>query len=480
MSSQPLFKHPRAIKSPKRPSGGSHELTPYKTHLLFRNTSEVNLSNLELKQKSNASNRDKITSPVFLRTDRANRMDELQVKERSSRNNGVFDTTPGSIRLPSLIPVKRVTSANPLNQLGLTDLTEKKLLRRRLNSEDEKSLISISKMEIIFGGRDKQDRKLGLNTEFQNPKNRWRDRQSQVIYDNTLSIQRKISGRKKSEDLGSRLRIRNVPQLIETRNRSENICPQQSSSQIISSAQGKVKANDPPIAQANLGLNRSSRLPRKDSENVFDIEQENTKGSSFNTDKGTKERRWMNQILDDSENNSNALKEIRSNDDESKLNHFLQDSRKRAKTGKIREKIDVEKDTSRRAIRKSRYVSLRKDSMIMEKSDFDNVSERLIFESHLGSVHLRIPQHLRIGSQISEESEANLDFEIENLDTWRGKTDESTGQASELHWQIRVLELLDQDKRIPRSRKQSEIILQEPSKSILICFIRQANLTAMI
>lgn len=447
----------------------SFDLTPYKSRLLAERASEANLSSLELNRKSNPARADKITSPIFLKRDGKLRMEDPFKQEKTAKEGPAKEGIPECIRLPALIPVKRVTSTNQFDSAGLADLREKKLLRRRLNSEDEKSLISLSKMEVIFGGRERAERKVSLNGEFQNPKNRWKDKKSQVIYDKRVSTQRKTSGRKKSEDLGLRLRIRSVVDLVETRNRSENSDRQQLSSQIICSVQDSTNGQIAPSIQSQNEGGQSrivQRTVRKDSENACDGEQENTKGSSFNTDKGTKEKRWMNQLLDHSDQQSDARKRIRSNDKEPKSNNIFKENRIRAKGAKLRElskrgPLD-ENNLKVPPRRKSSYVSQRRDSLIVEKSDFDNVSEAVGFESHLGSIHRRIAQHQNIGSQISEESVMNLDIEIENLNIWRGKGEDE--ESSELHWQIRFLELLDKDKFSQRSRKQSEVILRDHLK----------------
>lgn len=390
-----------------------------------------------------------------------------------SRSTPQAEPAPQSIRLPSLIPVKRVTSANPLDQIGLADSREKKLLRRRLNSEDEKSLISFSKMEVIFGGRERAERRQGLNGEFQNPKNRWKDHKSHMIYDKRVSTHRKTSGRKKSEDLGLRMRIRSITEMAETRNRSENNGRQQSTSQIICSVQNQTDrqmGSCYAMRGREAQVKGMSKPPKEDSEQVCDAEQSNTKGSSFNTDKGTKDRKWMNQILDHSEHHSDARKSIRSSDKQTKLSNILQEARVRAKGARPRDvsKLEMREADHPRALprRKSSYVSLRKDSVIAEKSDFDNISEHVGLESHMGSMHRRIPLHQNFGSQISEESDIRLDIEIENLNIWRGKGEDA--ESPELHWQIRFLELLDKDRVSQRSRKHSEMLLRDQNRGRLL------------
>lgn len=334
-------------------------------------------------------------------------------------------------------------------------------------------------MEIIFGEKDPTDRKLGLNEGFQNPRKHRQERQSQVIYDGIASAKRKTSGRKKSEDLGVRLRNKISGNLIELRNKSENgiklqrdipllPLPREQRTKKLLKLEHKINFNEP---------NRGRKRTCKESDNAYDAEQENTKGSSFNTDKGNKELDWMNHILGDSENEGNSQNELEQKKNDSKLDYLSQGNPKRIK-GRIIKELTKQKILENEAIksgsrRKSSFASLRRESILLEKSDNENLCELVVLDSHLGSTYRRRP--MNIGSQISEESEMESDLEIENINVWRFKGEE--GGSSELQWQIQVMDLLDKQKSIFRSRKHSEVIsgTENPSNIFYYKFILYFN-----
>ena len=468
MSSQPLFKEPRAIKSPNHPLRWANESTPRKNSAENQKDFPTLLSQVNSSRKQDPLGREEIPSPFFLIKGLTSAGEEPLKKQTFLKALSKKETSKNRIRLPSLIPVKRVVPTNPHLTLGSAELKEKKLLRRRLNSEDEKSLISFSKMEVIFGRRDKGERRSGLNEGFQNPRTHRKERQSQVIYDGIASAKRKSSGRKKSEDLGARVRSKGPNDLLELRNRSQQGLRRDIPLLMIPKKQkGDLKArigfNEP---------NRGRKRTCKESDIAYDAEQENTKGSSFNTDKGNKELHWMNHILGDSENEGNSQNEGRGESKEGKLDYMSQGAPKRGK-GKMKElgqkKLESEAIKSGPR-RKSSFVSLRRESILLEKSDNENLSECVILDSHLGSAYRRRPLHLNIGSQISEESEIESDLEIENINVWTLKAEE--GGSSELQWQIKVMDLLEKQKTIFRSRKNSEAIsnIQNPSKIFYFLF----------
>jgi hypothetical protein len=460
MSSQPLFKQPRAIKSPQEAITWGMEVTPRKPTLSIQNRISLNISASDLNRKETNSNKIQITSPMFLSKQGLNKFGSSIKKETNILSS---ESINKKIRLPSLIPVKRVVAANPSNHLGSAELRETKLLRRRLNSEDEKSLISFSKMEIIFGGIDK---KISLNEGFQNPRKQREQRNSQVIYDGIASAKRKTS-RKKSEDLGGKIRNRSS-NLFSLRNKSENHSRKQLClKNILAGKMIKEKSNGNETKKFSEPF-RGKKGTGKESEHAFDNEHENTKGSSFNTDKNTKGKGYMNNLLGNSENDSQSHNELLSKKEGSKLDYLSQGSRKRLKTNVLKEipkrdvsDLDLNRPLSRR---KSSFVSLRKESIVPERSENDNISENIMLESHMGSMYRRAALPFNIGSQISEESEIASEIEIENINVWKFKGED--GQNSELQWQIRFLELLDKDKIQIRSRKQSEIITGSVTKSI--------------
>ena len=457
MSSKPLFKQPRAIKSPKETLTWGLQVTPTKSNIAFQKAISINLSGIDSNKKEITESKKHILSPLFLSKDRLGKMTSSSKKNSVIQNK---EPVKERIRLPSLIPVKRVVTANPSDQLASAELREKKLLRRRLNSEDEKSLISFSKMEIIFGGRDK---KSCLNEGFQNPRKQREQRQSQVIYDGIASAKRKTT-RKKSEDLGGKIRTRNSLLFNEIRNRSEQNCRKQVLLKNIVAAKNKnlqgvefSRFNEP---------NKTKNEIYKETDNGCDNEHENTKGSSFNTDKNTKGKGYMNHLLGNSENDSHSQNELISKKENSKLDYLSQGSRKRMKTNVLitkREGLDTDliKPVSRR---KSSFVSLRKESILVEKSENDNFSEQVMMESHMGSIYRRTALHFNIGSQISEESKLESELEMDNINVWKFKGED--GENSELQWQIKFLDLLDKEKINIRSRKQSEIIQDSVTKSI--------------
>jgi hypothetical protein len=464
MSSQPLFKQPRAIKSPQGTLTWGLEITPTKKSHSIQKGMSLNMSGLDLSKKESASNKNQIPSPMFLGK---GGLTKFSTSNKKDTLLGRKDQIKDTIRLPSLIPVKRVVTANPADQLGSAELREKKLLRRRLNSEDEKSLISFSKMEIIFGGRDK---KMGLNEGFQNPRKQREQRQSQVIYDGIASAKRKTS-RKKSEDLGGKLRTRNSILFNEIRNKSENNCRKQILlKNIVAAKNQNLKGKEFP------GFNepyKGKKIMRKESEHAFDGEQENTKGSSFNTDRNTKGKGYMNHLLGHSDNDSHSQNELLSKKEGSKLDYLSQGSRKRIKNNVLKEipkrdclEADLIRPLSRR---KSSFVSLRKESILIDKSENDNVSEQVMMESHMGSMYRRAALHFNIGSQISEESKIDSEMDMENINVWKFKGED--GENSELQWQIRFLDLLDKEKVNVRSRKHSEIISGSITKSNYYKFI---------
>ena len=71
--------------------------------------------------------------------------------------------------------------------------------------------------------------------------------------------------------------------------------------------------------------------------------------------------------------------------------------------------------------------------------------------------------HLNIGSQISEESERDSELEMEcfNVRTFRGED----GESSDLQWQIRVLNFLENPKHLFRSRRPSEAKIENDFQS---------------
>lgn len=476
MSSQPLFKEPRAIKTPYKPLVWANESTPRKNSAENQKELSAVLSHLNSSRKHESIRKEDIPSPFFLIKNLTSRSEEKLQKQTYLKTIGEKDSTKQRIRLPSLIPVKRVVTTNPIDVLGSNDLKEKKLLRRRLNSEDEKSLISFSKMEIIFGGKDK---KISLNEGFQNPRKYRTERQSQVIYDGIASAKRKTSGRKKSEDLGVRIRTKLSGDLMELRNRSENGIRKQQKEISLLSLPIQHK-NNRLLKKQNNSLkmifnepNRGRKRTCKESDHAYDVEQENTKGSSFNTDKGTKELNWMNHILGDSENEGNSQNELRSKQNTSNLDYLSQGNSKSIKGNKLKElsKQKLLENEAMKSIskRKSSFASLRRESILIEKSDNENISEYIGQDSYLGSAYRRIPLHLNIGSQISEESEMESDLEIENINVWTQKGDE--GGSSELQWEIRVMDLLEKQKNIFRSRKNSEVITDTQTSSNIFYYM---------
>lgn len=370
----------------------------------------------------------------------------------------------GRIWLPSLIPVKRVGGPNASDEKG-GDLKEKKLLRRRLNSEDEKSLISFSKMKKIFGGKEKAERKQSLNEGFQNPR---RQRKSQVIFDLTCA-KRKSSTRKKSEDLGGRVRTRNSVELFELRNKSESsIRKGEKQVEMVSSIRVEPKLGTAHEKQERFNEpSRGRKRTRKESEQGCEFENENTKGSSFNTDKENKNRGWVNNLFENSESEARSQKEGKSKGKVPKKDFNFQESLKRAYEGKMKEtakrdsgNVEGPKGLSRR---KSSFVSLRRESIAADKSDNENISENIVLESNMGSTYRRQPMHLNIGSQISEESERDSELEMEcfNVRTFRGED----GESSDLQWQIRVLNFLENPKHLFRSRRPSEAKIENDFQS---------------
>ena len=460
MSSQPLFKEPRAIKSPNQPLMWANESTPRKNSVENQKDFTTILSQVNSSRKPDHG-QDEISSPFFHIKNLDNVGDEPLKKQTILKSLNLRHPSKTRIRLPSLIPVKRVVPTNPHLTLGSAELKEKKLLRRRLNSEDEKSLISFSKMEAIFGRREPIERKSGLNEGFQNPRPHKTKRQSQVIYDGIASAKRKTSGRKKSEDLGARIRSKVSGDLLEIRNKSQQGFRQQRDIPLLMIPQKNRNFGGIVKSKTKIGFNEPNRGRKrtcKESDQAYDAEQENTKGSSFNTDKGNKELHWMNHILGDSENEGNYNNENKSQNNGSKMDYLSQGNPKRAK-GKMmdlgQKKLE-DKTIKSGSRRKSSFVSLRRESILLEKSDNENISEYVILDSHLGSAYRKRPLHMNIGSQISEESDIESDLEIENINVWRFRGEE--GGSSELQWQIKVMDLLEKQKTIFRSRKNSEVI----------------------
>ena len=459
MSSKPLFNEPKAHKSPGRASDWpceSHSQKPSReaSRVFSGPVSGFKAAPLGLPE-------DPLIQTLFLG------------HHTSVRNeNGSLPELPGEakdkpqmgIPLPSLIPVKRVVASNPNDQLGGGDPREKKLLRRRLNSEDEKSLISFTKMRQIFGGRDRPERKQSLNEGFQIPRQLRPEPQSQAIFDLT-SVKRKTSVRKKSEDLGLRVRARHLGDMLELRNKSENSLRQKTPEVRMVASIRDDRAPKAARFAEQRDFNEPARGRRrtcKESEHAQDLEQENTKGSSFNTDKDNKNKQWINNLFDNSEHEINSKGNL-----QQKQEGSVRDLGFPKKSGKHLEfakrelaASDAHRVSSRR---KSSFVSLRRESIALEKSEHENLLEAGALDSHLGSAYRAQHLHCNIGSQISEEQEVDLDMEIERINVWTCRGGD--GDASDLQWNIQVLDIFENPRSNLRSRKQSEALRPADLKS---------------
>jgi hypothetical protein len=474
MSLQPLSKEPKANKSPVHGTEWTIESNSKKPVSISPRIFSSQTSGLKGIQRPGNGSEDLLVRTLFLGSNAMDKNEEMIRRENICDKITFKDPPKGSIRLPSLVPVKRVVASNPYEQLGNGDLREKKLLRRRLNSEDEKSLISFTKMKKIFGGRDRPERKQSLNEGFQIPRIARNESQSQAIFDLT-SVKRKTSVRKKSEDLGMRIRTRKMGEIIELRNKSENSIRQKTPEvKMVDSIRDKnpvrrshMNASNPEELLVFNEPLRGRKRTCKESEHGMDLEQENTKGSSFNTDKDNKNRQWMNNLFENSEHEINFKADSGKNKQGSRPEFNSQETRKRGKAEKLTElckregtNLELFLTTSKR---KSSFASLRKESMQQEKSENENALECVILDSQLGSTHRHQVYHGNIGSQISEECQIDLDMEVERINVWTCKGND--GESSELQWQVKVMELLENSKGLMRSRKQSEVLRVSDSKS---------------
>lgn len=474
MSLQPLFKEPRANKSPVHQTDWIIDSTSKNPTSISPRIVSSQTSTLKALPRQYNTPEDPLVRTLFLGSNNMDKNEDLIRRENIWEIPPVKEPLKGSIRLPSLVPVKRVGVSNSNEQLNSGDIREQKLLRRRLNSEDEKSLISFTKMKKIFGGRDRTERKQSLNEGFQIPRIIRNESQSQAIFDLT-SVKRKTSVRKKSEDLGLRVRARKMGEIIELRNKSENSTRQKTPEVKMV---GSIREGHPVKRRMLNSSNPDSHLifnepirgrkrTCKESEQGMDLEQENTKGSSFNTDKDNKNRQWINNLFENSEQEINLKSDTGNNNQGFLPEVNFQEARKRGKVGKFAEickregaNLELFLTTNKR---KSSFASLRKESINQDKSEHENQLECVILDSQLGSTHRHQVYHGNIGSQISEECEIDLDMEIERINVWTCKGND--GDSSELQWQVKVMDILENTKGLIRSRKHSEVMRISDLKS---------------
>ena len=401
---------------------------------------------------------------------------ELKQMGLASSSKGAFRY----IHLPSLIPMVNVGTNEDQKMDQSFNPREKKLLRRRLNSEDEKSLMSNSKMEMIFGGRDRSGVKLfgssGLQEGFHNPTTgREPISTTKVIYDRN-SIFRKVSiTRKKSFDLGIRTRTRD----FENKNRSQELSKKPISG-ILPMPNNNLAMSRKSQLLSNFSMNKNPFLPiifnepscskkkfRKESDMILENENDATKGSSYNTETGPRQPQAMTNLLnhsDTNERNGSAEEDIKSQ------NRSILDSKKPS-LGYLSErgkelnemlstnrqvkliKEEVEKETIERfSRRKASWGGIRKNSMYADKSVYDELEQPML-ESNLGSTKL-LAIYYNIGSQISEDSTKEQDLDSIKIN-FLCKNNDQLSQAGSCS-DMKLFDFLEKEKLTKRSRRPSD------------------------
>ena len=343
--------------------------------------------------------------------------EEIKIEQQCSQDLQSISLIK-NIGLPSLVPMVSVGGENQskLDASLNNNLREAQLMRRRLNSEDEKSLISFNKLE--FGGFPQEKSISKVNGDFlcRVPRGLG-ESASRALYDKTINDGERRD-RKKSMDLGSRvvvnchLEVRNKSQDVENRLQL-NLTgkPRQMLGQVDKHCDlNKMQSKKKGVRK----FNQPNCVRRTDIEQLccIEVEGEVTKGSSFNTETAGKSQQIMVDVLGHSQDLSTTRKhmeDIRSGSEgicwpKSKQNDLLIDTRIFINRNEFKES-NIKRTSGRKS--SVQEINIRKNSLTIDVSLNEERHETAMVDSVLepcnwGFAYKNIGSHM---SNVSSENE---------------------------------------------------------------------------
>ena len=297
----------------------------------FSNSSQIN-SKFFCKQSPKIITRNQ-TSLINLKS-------ESKSKEKTPKqeNNSQAINKTNKIKLPKLSSTMRVERQREYvydNKQRKNDTT---FFRRRMNSEEEENLIYFTNSKLNLKRQEdtlNAKHKKNIREIIKEESDEKIETKSKVIYDKSEHTKINALNRKQSVDLN--LRSKNI--CAEIRNKSQGITNENSNktinnifkSEFIIQNEGNpfvLKTNDEKINKFYTLKNSLAHKKniRKESEANKEIENEPTKGSSFNTENNCNKNNSLNGILNHSVHNSRDISEDKSNNENTKINIFVEKS----------------------------------------------------------------------------------------------------------------------------------------------------------
>jgi hypothetical protein len=311
------------------------------------------------------------------------------------------------MELPKLTSTVRVDMLkNSLTDSNKLLFLQPRNFRRRLNSEEEESLIVFGNYKSNFKANEllQTKRKHSIQpTIIKEEPTKAPEPHSRMIYDHISVTKMSKVSRKQSVDSSVKLnnkylRINDPIQDLKN-NKIAHLSNMNLDSCFITQNEGnpfKTTFCNPKQKFATSNKRQNPRLLRKDSELIKDNEQDATKNSSFNTEINCKNTKSINNILNHSEHN---LREISQGSPQNKRKQVDQISLfdKKIYDTKQRPNENVENDNKRKnSLFCPRQIYVDNEKSVNEVAA--NQEEKILSNAFMNS----------IGSYISEETNNNL------------------------------------------------------------------------